>query len=71
MEEERQARRRALQERKQVRAEESLRNIAQGNPGDVDFIGLVRQWRADNCPSACSSESDNITSIINALFIIV
>ena len=62
MEEERQARRRALQERKQVRAEESLRNIAQGNPGDVDFIGLVRQWRADNCPSACSSESDNITS---------
>ena len=42
------ARRRAIQERKLERAEEEQRNLALGNPGDVDFIGLVRQWRIEN-----------------------
>ena len=51
MEEERMARRRAIQERKLERAEEEQRNLALGNPGDVDFIGLVRQWRVDNADS--------------------
>ena len=30
------------------RAEDERRNIAVGNPGDVDFIGLVDQWREDH-----------------------
>lgn len=48
MEAEREARRRAMQDRKQERAEEEQRNIAAGNPGDVDFIGLVRKWRNEH-----------------------
>jgi len=51
MEDERQARRRAYQERKLERAEEEQRNLALGNPGDVDFIGLVRAWRQENVPT--------------------
>lgn len=31
---------------------EEQRNIAAGNPGDVDFIGMVRQWRADRASDA-------------------
>jgi kinesin family protein 2/24 len=30
------------------RAEEEARNLSQGNPGDVDFIGMVRQWREEH-----------------------
>lgn len=35
-------------QRKKQRAQEHQANVAAGNPGDVDFIGLVRQWRADH-----------------------
>ena len=42
----REARREAMAHRKAERAAEERRNVAQGNPGDVDFIGLVKQWRA-------------------------
>jgi kinesin family protein 2/24 len=45
MEAEREERRRAMVERKKERAQEEQRNIAAGNPGDVDFIGMVRRWR--------------------------
>lgn len=45
MEAEREERRRTMLERKQERAEEDKRNKAAGNPGDVDFIRLVRKWR--------------------------
>eukprot|EP00592_Proboscia_alata_P003340 CAMPEP_0194378562 /NCGR_PEP_ID=MMETSP0174-20130528/36125_1 /TAXON_ID=216777 /ORGANISM="Proboscia alata, Strain PI-D3" /LENGTH=599 /DNA_ID=CAMNT_0039160689 /DNA_START=174 /DNA_END=1973 /DNA_ORIENTATION=+ len=45
MEAERQARRKAMSDRRVERAEEEQRNLAAGNPGDVDFIGLVRKWR--------------------------
>ena len=45
MEAERQERRKAIQERKEARRQEEQRNLAAGNPGDVDFIGLVRAWR--------------------------
>jgi len=52
MEAEREARRRAMQDRKLERAEEEQRNLAAGNPGDVDFIGLVRKWREANVPAS-------------------
>jgi len=52
MEAEREARRRAIRDRKIEKAEEEQRNIAAGNPGDVDFIGLVRKWRKENKPMA-------------------
>jgi kinesin family member 2/24 len=39
-------------QQKKARAEEEQRNIAAGNPGDVDFIGMVRQWRADHANDA-------------------
>ena len=38
-------RRQAQERRKEERAREERRNLAAGNPGDVDFIGLVRKWR--------------------------
>lgn len=41
-----------LQQRKQARAEEEQRNLAAGNPGDVDFIGMVRQWRTEHASEA-------------------
>lgn len=48
MEAEREQRRRRQEEMRIERAEEEKRNVAQGNPGDVDFIGLVRQWRDEH-----------------------
>jgi kinesin family member 2/24 len=39
-------------QRKKARAEEERRNIAAGNPGDVDFIGMVRQWRVEHAAEA-------------------
>lgn len=48
MEAEREERRRAMKEMRVERAEEEQRNIAQGNPGDVDFIGLVKRWREEH-----------------------
>jgi len=48
MEAEREERRKAIQQAKQAKKLEQAANIAAGNPGDVDFIGLVRQWRAEN-----------------------
>jgi len=52
MEAEREERRRLMQERKLQRASEEQRNLAAGNPGDVDFIGLVKKWRAAHADSA-------------------
>jgi kinesin family member 2/24 len=46
MEAQREQRRRDIQLRKVERKQEEERNLAAGNPGDVDFIGLVRSWRA-------------------------
>ena len=39
-------------QRKKARAKEEQRNIAAGNPGDVDFIGMVRQWRQEHSGNA-------------------
>lgn len=47
-----------MQERKLERAEEEQRNIAAGNPGDVDFIGLVKKWRSEHAEDALPLESN-------------
>jgi len=52
MEAEREERRKAMVERKKARSAEEQRNIAEGNPGDVDFIGMVRKWRQQHAASA-------------------
>ena len=48
MEAERQQRRINAASAKVRRANQVKQNQIQGNPGDVDFIGLVRQWREDH-----------------------
>lgn len=48
MEAERQQRRINAACAKVRRAKQVEQNISQGNPGDVDFIGLVRQWREEH-----------------------
>uniref|UniRef100_A0A7S3V5B6 Kinesin-like protein n=1 Tax=Chaetoceros debilis TaxID=122233 RepID=A0A7S3V5B6_9STRA len=58
MEAEREERRRQMKERKLERAEEEQRNIAAGNPGDVDFIGLVQKWRDEHSLDALDHESE-------------
>jgi len=44
-------------QRKQRREAENQRNIAAGNPGDVDFIGMVRRWRTANASKARPHDS--------------
>ncbi len=46
-------RRQRTRELRVTRAVEERRNISVGNPGDVDFIGLVRQWREEHGGAAC------------------
>jgi hypothetical protein len=45
MEAEREERRKEMTQRKQAHKQEQLKNLAAGNPGDVDFIGMVQEWR--------------------------
>ena len=52
MEAEREERRRTMKARKIERAAEEKRNLEAGNPGDVDFIGMVRRWREENRDAA-------------------
>ena len=59
MEAQREQRRRDIQQRKEARKQEEQRNIAAGNPGDVDFIGLVRTWRHAHKDDAESHYSKN------------
>jgi kinesin family protein 2/24 len=58
MEAEREERRRLMQERKVEREKEEKRNLAAGNPGDVDFIGLVKKWRDEHANDALSLVSN-------------
>ena len=60
MEAEREERRRTMMERKKARAAEEQRNIAEGNPGDVDFIGMVRQWRLDHAHEAHAHDDSTV-----------
>lgn len=48
------------QKRKLERAEEEQRNLAAGNPGDVDFIGLVKKWRSEHADDALPLESNEL-----------
>ena len=48
MHEERERRRNQIKQAREDRAAEQERNISAGNPGDVDFIGLVRKWRDEH-----------------------
>jgi len=43
-------------QRKEDKAKEEKRLIAQGNPGDVDFIGLVKKWRKEHSNDAQAYE---------------
>ncbi|KAL3911812.1 MAG: hypothetical protein SGILL_007136 [Bacillariaceae sp.] len=45
MEEEREQRRKETELKKEARKAEQAKLLAAGNTGDVDFIGMVRQWR--------------------------
>jgi kinesin family protein 2/24 len=56
MEEEREERRKEMNQRKQSRKAQSARLLAAGNPGDVDFIGMVEEWRAEQ---ACKQRKSN------------
>jgi len=47
MEKEREERRKTMMQRKEARKQEQIKNIEAGNPGDVDFIGLVDEWRRE------------------------
>jgi kinesin family protein 2/24 len=47
MEEERNQRRKQTEEKKASRKAEQAKLLAAGNPGDVDFIGMVQQWREE------------------------
>mmetsp|Transcript_14087 Transcript_14087/g.20814 ORF Transcript_14087/g.20814 Transcript_14087/m.20814 type:complete len:552 (-) Transcript_14087:62-1717(-) len=62
MEAGREQRRRAMQERKQTRKDEEERQRAIGNPGDVDFIGLVQAWRDEHADQA-QDHATNTSSV--------
>jgi kinesin family protein 2/24 len=48
MEADREQRRIRQKEVRLARTQEEQRNLLAGNPGDVDFIGLVREWRQEH-----------------------
>ena len=56
MEAERQQRRVNAACAKVRRAKQIEQNLSQGNPGDVDFIGLVRQWREEHAGLATAHD---------------
>lgn len=45
MEKEREERRKSMLQQKEARSVQHAENLAKGNPGDVDFIGMVERWR--------------------------
>lgn len=59
MEAEREERRRVMQERKQSRVDDQQRSKEAGDPGDIDFIRLVRKWRALHQGEAQSHEDSS------------
>lgn len=64
MEQEREERRRSMVQRKEARKQEQLKNIAAGNPGDVDFIGMVQTWRQEQAKDYRPSKPVPVTSNI-------
>jgi len=65
MELEREERRREMIQRKQARKKEHEDNVAKGNPGDIDFIGMVSEWRRKNIP-ATAQQQQQLTEVVAA-----
>jgi len=57
MEKERRERRKTMMQRKEARKQEQIKNIEAGNPGDVDFIGLVDEWRREQATKIKGKEN--------------
>lgn len=66
MEAERTERRLRMKQARSDRANEEAANVARGNPGDVDFIGLVREWREEH--AGLAMPHNNGSSIANGGF---
>ena len=60
MEVEREERRKEIIQRKQSRKAESAKLLAAGNPGDVDFIGMVEQWRLEQANKQMKSNQKSL-----------
>ena len=58
IEAERHQRRLRTKELRVTRAEEEKRNLSKDNSGDVDFIGLVQQWREEHAGMARPHDDD-------------
>mmetsp|Transcript_14987 Transcript_14987/g.33839 ORF Transcript_14987/g.33839 Transcript_14987/m.33839 type:complete len:537 (-) Transcript_14987:185-1795(-) len=56
MEANRVARRAAMQDKKRHREEAVRRNAEAGNPGDLDFVGMVTEWRNRNIHLATAND---------------
>eukprot|EP00535_Pseudo-nitzschia_heimii_P005035 CAMPEP_0197191310 /NCGR_PEP_ID=MMETSP1423-20130617/23147_1 /TAXON_ID=476441 /ORGANISM="Pseudo-nitzschia heimii, Strain UNC1101" /LENGTH=598 /DNA_ID=CAMNT_0042643909 /DNA_START=138 /DNA_END=1934 /DNA_ORIENTATION=+ len=67
MEEEREERRNKMIQRKQSRKAECARLLAAGNTGDVDFIGMVEEWRADQARKQGMSHQKSATRNSNII----
>lgn len=70
MEVEREERRKEMIQKKISRKEESAKLIAAGNPGDVDFIGMVEEWRSEQCIKQMKSLKRN-SSVNNNIIVAV
>ena len=62
MEVEREERRKEMTQKKQSRKAESAKLLAAGNPGDVDFIGMVEEWRAEQASKQIKSNKKSSTN---------
>lgn len=67
MEVERNERRKEMIQKKQSRKEESAKLVAAGNLGDLDFIGMVEDWRAEQ---DSKQRKANIQSSVNSNIIV-
>ena len=64
MEAERIDRRQKTHALRQSKAKEERQNLSKGNPGDVDFIGLVRRWREEHASMARPHGDDQAPSTL-------
>ncbi len=67
MERAREQRRKRTEEKRVLRAEEEKRNIAKGNPGDIDFQRLIADFREVRMGSEQKHESSEDLKICIAV----
>ncbi len=67
MEMEREERRRETEQKKAIRKAEQAKLLAAGNPGDVDFIGMVREWRDEQARQYRKQQHANVTQNSNII----